>query len=92
MSTKKWKKSKLKKAKDGLGRSELFALRQRLHRATDEDELLLEVVEADHAVDLVPVVDAGLEGGVRRQLQVHALVKQDVEKLEEEVPVRELLG
>ena len=46
--------------------------------------MLLEVVEADDGVDLVPVVNAGI-GKIRRgELQVNVLVKQNIEKGDEQ--------
>ena len=56
----------LNQTHDCLGCSSLLALCQRLHRAANQDELLLEVVETDDTVDLVPVIDACFERGIRR--------------------------
>ena len=54
-------KSALDQAEDGLGRGGLLSLSQCFHGAANQNELLLEIVEADHAVNLVPVVNAGLK-------------------------------
>lgn len=57
-------KRALEQAEDGFSCRVFLSLRQRLHRAADQNELLLEVVKADDAVDLVPVVDAGFKRGI----------------------------
>ena len=54
--------------------------------------MLLEVIEANHAVDLVPVVDARFERGVSGQPKVHSLVKQDIEEFEKEMTICEILA
>ena len=54
--------------------------------------MLLEVIEANHAVDLVPVVDACFERGVSGQTKVHGLVKQDIEEFEKEMTICEILA
>ena len=81
----------LKQAQNGFGCCKLLALCQSLHRTANQDELLLEVVEADDAVNLVPIVDACFKRGICGQLQVDTFVKQDIEKLEEELAIRERL-
>lgn len=54
--------------------------------------MLLEVIEANHAVDLVPVVDAGFERGVSGQTKVYGLVKQNIEEFEKEMTICEILA
>ena len=54
--------------------------------------MLLEVIEANHAVDLVPVVDSGFERGVGGQTKVHSLVKQNIEEFEKEMTICEILA
>ena len=51
---------------------------------------MLEVVEAEDAVDLVPVVDTSLECLVSGQAQIDSFVKQNIEQLQEEVTVGEV--
>ena len=59
--------SALDQANDSLRCSSLFTLCQCLHCASNQNELLLEVIEAYNAVDLVPVINAGLQRCIRGQ-------------------------
>lgn len=69
------------------------------HGSLHEVELLLEVIEADACVDLVPVQNLSLIGylGIgpvcnSLEATIHILIVQDIEKLLEEEPVAEVHG
>jgi len=74
----------LEQASNCLGSCSLLSVGKSLHRAANEDELLLEVVETNNRVDFVPVVDASFKKVGRREFQVDVLVEQDVEERHEQ--------
>ena len=59
------------------------------HSGGAEVEGLLEVVEADHGVDFVPVVDLGFRVGVGGHWEVQLLVEEEVEQKKEKTAVGE---
>ena len=64
---------------------------QGLHSRGDEVELLLEVVEAYHSVNSVPVEHSVLDEGGSHQLAVDLLLVKDVEELLEQFYIDKVL-